>query len=152
VGTWFVRKLSLACLLAGLALAAPARADEPIQAKPVPAQPVPAQLITYDSFMKTERPPRGDAFRRLSPENRVLIMKTHMQRWRAAHEADLSEPQKALIEENIATLHPDFYREPTPPEWRDKVIRLFQKAEPLFTREEMRELFTLDGEPPSGPK
>src|SRR5260221_7913919 len=116
----FVPKPSAGGVLVCLALAgALAPAGEPVTAK----------LIPYDIFMKTERPPRSDAFRRLSPENRVLIMKTHMQRWRTAHEADLSEPQKALIAENIATLQPDFYREPTPPEWRAQGIRPLPKAE-----------------------
>jgi len=129
--------LVLSCIILGSLLPWNALAQAPSPQAPTP--------ITYDTFMKQEAPPRGPAFARLSPENRAEIMKTHMRRWLGANDARLSEAQKAVIAENVAALSPDFYREPRSKEWRDKAIALFRKAEQVFSKEDMAQLFTLDG-------
>ena len=106
----------------------------------------PSSALSYDAFMTSEPSPRGQAFSRLSPENKSQIMKTHMRRWQAAHRTALSAEQNTAIDENVATLQPGFYQQPTTRQWRDKAVRLYQQAQELFTRYQMRELFTLDGE------
>ena len=126
--------LTTAALLA-LLLAAPA---------PSPA-PSPAGE-RYDAFMKAEAPPRGAAFARLPAEEKAELMKTHMRRYQRVHRAQLSPEQNAAIEANLATLAPGFYRQPVSREWRDKAIALFQQAQEVFTREEMQQLFSLDGD------
>ncbi len=102
--------------------------------------------IDYDTFMTADPAARRDAFARLSAEQKADLMRTHMERWRAAHERLLSKAQRQVVDDNIAAIAPDFYRQPTTPEWRNKAVSLFKRASEVFTRDEMTQLFTLDGE------
>lgn len=114
---------------------------------PSPApSPSPAPVERYDAFMRAEAPPRGAAFARLPAEEKAELMKAHMRRYQRAHRAALSPEQNAVIDANLATLAPDFYRQPVSREWRDRAVALFQQAQEVFTRDEMQQLFSLDGD------
>ncbi len=117
-------------------------------AGPTPASPVPSPRPEerYDAFMRAEPAPRGPAFARLAAEEKAELMKTHMRRYQRAHRADLSREQSAAIDANLAALQPGFYRQPVSREWRDRAIALFQEAQGVFSREEMMQIFSLDGD------
>lgn len=113
-----------------------------------------ASPVSYDVLMRAAPSERHETFSRLSPENKADIMRTHMRRWLDSHSTALSQAQKDAIADNLAALGPGFYREPTTREWRDKAIELFRAAQEVFSRDQMVEIFTLDGAyiPPRGAK
>ncbi len=125
-------------LLVAVLGAAPVAAGAP----PTPAAPEAA----YDTFMKQDRTARHEAFERLTADKKVELMKVHMRRWRDAHHDRLSAAQLQVIDDNLAAIAPEFYSVPTTPEWRDKAVALFQEASEVFTRDQMLQLFTLDGD------
>jgi hypothetical protein len=100
----------------------------------------------YDAFMRAEPAPRGAAFARLAAEEKAELMTTHMRRYQRSRRASLSDEQSAVIDANLAALRPDFYRQPVSREWRDRAVALFLQAREVFSREELMQVFSLDGD------
>lgn len=117
----------------------------PASAPPSPA-PSPRPQERYDAFMLAEPAARVAAFARLAAEEKAELMTTHMRRYQRAHRASLSDEQSAVIDANLAALRPDFYRQPVSRQWRDRAVALFQEAREVFSREEMIQIFSLDGD------
>ena len=110
--------------------------------------------LSYEELMKLPRAKRGNTFKTLSPQNKADVVRTHLQRWLDSHKDSLSQKQKDLIADNLALVAPDLYRDPTPLALQEKSIELYRRAEEIFSREQMLELFTLEGAyvPPQEPK
>ena len=114
-------------------------------AGPVVVAETPKPDLSYEGLMKLPRAKRGTTFKILSPQNRADIVRTHMQRWLDAHKDGLSQKQKDLIADNLAVVSPELYRQPLSFALQEKSIELYRRAEEIFSREQMLELFTLEG-------
>ncbi len=131
--------------LAGAAVLMTLLGAGPGSPPPSPA-PSPRPRERYDAIMLAEPALRAAAFARLGAEEKAEVMKTHMRRYQRARRASLSDEQSAVIDENLAALRADFYHLPVSREWRDRAIALFQQAQQVFSREEMVQIFSLDGD------
>ena len=72
--------------------------------------------ISYNDFVKLDAAQRVDLWGRMSPENKSAIVRTHAERWLDRNRGRLTAGQTALVEEAIAFLSPELYKNPTDPE------------------------------------
>jgi hypothetical protein len=104
----------------------------------------PEQLtIAYDDFFIKPRNERLDVLNEISAENRALLIKTHVERWRAANRLRLTSEQIAILEEMISFITPEKYQADRDMEKIHlEVEELERKAEAFFSREELRQIWT----------
>ncbi len=69
--------------------------------------------ITYDAFMALDDKQRRTRFDGYNAETKSLLMRTHTQRWLEKNRQRLSTSQVQLVQDMIAYLSPDAYRDPT---------------------------------------
>lgn len=103
------------------------------------------KTITYESLMREEPAARREILARLMPEQKAEIVRTHQRRWLKAHQSRLSERQRKVIQENIATLG-ECQTRPISLECRNRVLRHSREAQKVFSKEEMVQIFTLGGD------
>jgi len=101
--------------------------------------------VSYDSFMHQDVPARIQLFNTLTPENRVEIVKTQIERWLEANQGRLTKEQIAIMEENLAFLTADLYRLPRNPELMAKAKDLETRTAALLSREDMGQALTISG-------
>ena len=77
-------------------------------------QPVKTQ-ITYDAFMALDNEQRKTRFDGYDAETKSLLMRTHTQRWLDKNRERLSASQVQLVQDMIAYLSPEAYRNPSDP-------------------------------------
>lgn len=113
-----------------------------------------AQTVDYDTFGKLDIQERVKVFNEISPENKAEIMRTHVKRWLEKNRSRLSPDQIAVVEQSIASITADSYRLPKSDEDMKRAKELEAKAAGVFSREDMRQAFTLDGDyiPPKDKK
>ena len=80
--------------------------------------------ISYEEFMKLDASSRRARFERANAETRATIMRTHAERWLAAHRSRLTGSQVALVQEVIALVTPALYRNPDDPELKKQFAAL----------------------------
>lgn len=100
-------------------------------------------VIGYDEFMPRPLEERLRIFGEISAENRALLIKTHVERWLAAHRPRLTHEQVAVVEEIIPRIRPEWYQaargaENVVPE----AEALRQKAEAVFSREDVIQMMS----------
>lgn len=100
--------------------------------------------IGYDQFMPQPLQERLRIFNELSPENRALLIKTHVERWLAANRPCLTHEQVAVLEEIIHSIAPEWYNMEERDE--EKVLQegeeLRKKAATLFSYEDIVQIMT----------
>lgn len=97
--------------------------------------------IGYDEFMTQPIEERTRICLKISPENRAQVMKTHVVRWLEANRHRLTPEQVVTVEEFIPIITPEAYRPDRDSETlMRQVDELMQKAEAVFTREELRQI------------
>lgn len=81
--------------------------------------------VTYDDFLKLDAAQRVDLWGTMSPEDKSAIVRTHAERWLDRNRSRLTAGQTALVEEAIAFLTPELYRNPNDPEQvrREEALR-----------------------------
>ena len=99
-----------------------------------------AQDSAYEAFCKLDDVQlKREAFLKASPENRAVLVRTQLERWRDAHRAKLNERQLSSLASLIASITSDTYAEgPKGEEARAKSRPLAEAQVQLFTPEEMQ--------------
>ena len=98
------------------------------------------QTIEYEAFCKLpDTEAKRSAFVRTSPENRAVLVRTQLERWRDANRARLNAKQLAGMAELIASITSDTYAEgPKGEEARVKARAVGEAQQQLFTRDELQ--------------
>ena len=97
-----------------------------------------AQKVEYDVFCKLpDADAKRQAFMAASPDNRAVLVRTQLERWRDANRARLSDKQLSALAELIAVITPDTYTDgPNGEEARVKARSVSESQRPLFTMDE----------------
>jgi hypothetical protein len=103
------------------------------------------QSVDYDTFMAQSVADRVREVRKLSPEARADLLTTHIKRWRDANDQRLNADQRQMIQDWLAHVTPDLYREPGLQEKMQRTRDLEKRTETVFSREEMAQAFSLSG-------
>jgi hypothetical protein len=104
-------------------------------------------IISYDRFMPKPLEERIRIFNDVSAENRAELMKTHIERWLAANRRRLTGEQVAVVEEIIPFITPEKYRADRDAEKVVREVEVWQeKAEAVFSREELRQMVSESAE------
>ena len=102
--------------------------------------------IEYESFCKMSVESKRSAFNATTPDNRALLVRTQIERWRDANKPRLNEKQLELLGELVAIATPAAYGGGAPTqEAQDKMRSLEARLRELFTIDDVRAL------QPSGP-
>jgi hypothetical protein len=125
----------VAMAIAGIVIATPAWA----QGAPAPA------VVDYDTFMQQDVQGRLRVFNQLTPENRAELVQTQLKRWVEKNRARLTPEQLKVMDENLAFVVPDLYRQPMNEEQRAKARDLEARTAALFSREDMMQALTING-------
>ena len=127
-------------MLAGLLLLAGAGPSQPDAAS------VSAGKPTYEAFMAEPLAARHGIFGRLAPEDQARLMRTHVERWLAKNRAILTSEQIAAAKEAAAALTPALYADAKQSESVPLVKALEEKLAKLFTPEQFKQAFSLNGQ------
>jgi len=98
------------------------------------------QNVDYDTFCKLpDAQAKRTAFLATSSENRAVLVRTQIERWRDANRARLSDKQLSALADLIAAITPDTYGEgPKAEEARVKARPLAEAQRTLFTNDEIQ--------------
>lgn len=109
-----------------------------LSAAPVRAAQTP-QTLEYEAFCKiADVQERRTAFLATTPENRALLVRTQLERWRDANRTRLNPKQLESLANLIAAVTPDSYGQgPKADEARAKMRPLAEAQFQFFTREEV---------------
>lgn len=101
-------------------------------------QPV-AKPVDYDTYCKLSDPEaKRAAFMATTAENRGVLVRTQLERWRDANLSRLNDKQKASLAAVIASITADSYGDsPQGEAARVKSRALITELESLFTRDEL---------------
>jgi pimeloyl-ACP methyl ester carboxylesterase len=101
-----------------------------------PPDPV-EETIDYDTFMeKTELQDRLRLFNAITPENRAEIVRTQVRRWLEANRDRLTAEQIEVMEDTIASIVPDRYRQPRSKEMEKRRDLDINRMYTVFSRED----------------
>lgn len=115
-------------------------------ATPTWAQVAPAQgVVDYDTFMQQDTQGRIRIFNQITPENRAELVQTQIKRWVEQNRARLTPEQLKVMEENLAFVVADNYRQPMNDELRAKANEVQSRTAALFSREDMMQALTIQG-------
>ena len=110
------------------------------------AQVAPATgVVDYDTFMKQDFEGRIRIFNQVTPENRAELVQTQIKRWVEMNRARLTPEQLKVMEENLAFVVADRYRQPMSEDQRAKARELESRTAALFSRDDMRQALTIHG-------
>lgn len=102
-------------------------------------------VVDYDTFMKQDFEGRIRVFNQVTPENRAELVQTQIKRWIEMNRARLTPEQLKVMEENLAFVVADRYRQPKNEEQRAKAKELESRTAALFSRDDMRQALTIHG-------
>lgn len=124
-----MKATALACALLALLLA---------------AQQVPApKPLPYETYCQMERTEKRALFKSLPANERARLARTHMERWRDANKAKLSEPQLSLLKEMIAAISPAMFDGGSAAEQakaKSLIEDLESRVDSVFTNDQRRAL------------
>jgi hypothetical protein len=107
------------------------------------AQIAPAGIVDYDTFMKQDVDGRLRIFNEVTPENRAELVQTQIKRWVEPNRARLTPEQLKVMDENLAFVTADRYRQPMNEQQEAQAMELQTRTAALFTREEMAQSLTI---------
>ena len=98
------------------------------------------QNLEYEVFCKLpDAQTKRDAFMATSPDNRAVLVRAQLERWRDANRPRLNDKQLAAMEMLIASITADTYGEgPKAEDARTKARPLAEAQRQLFTTEDMQ--------------
>lgn len=123
----------VALVLIALGAIVPAWAQVP----PAPA------VVDYDTFMQQDAQGRLRVFNQITPENRAELVQTQIKRWVEKHRARLTPEQLKVMDENLAFVTPDRYREPMNDQRRAEARQLESRNAAVFTLEDIAQAMTI---------
>ena len=100
--------------------------------------------VGYDAFMQRDLDGRIRTFNQITPENRAELVKTQITRWVAKNRLRLTPEQLKVMDENLAFVTPDLYRQPKKPADVAQAIDLETRTAAVFSREEMMQALTIN--------
>lgn len=103
-------------------------------------------VVTYDAFMQLDRQGRIHTFNQITADNRAEVVRTHIQRWLEANRPRMNAEQIKLMEECIAFATPEAYSLPKSAETLARAKELEARTALLFTRDEMFQALTIQGD------
>ena len=83
--------------------------------------------IAYEAFMALDDKQRRSRFSDYDAETKSMLMRTHTQRWLEKNRQRLSTSQVQLVQDMIAYLSPEAYRNPSDPAIAKKGQELTEK-------------------------
>jgi hypothetical protein len=104
--------------------------------------------VTYDSFCGKTRMEKQELFKTMGEEQKAMLWRTQIERWRDANAATLTPDQRTLIGEFHAVI-PLAVKRPRTPEGDAKLATLEARLTSGFTRDQMR---AMDNYGPCVPK
>lgn len=112
-------------------------------AMPAPAQVQTPASVDYDSFMQQDVQGRIRTFNQLTPENRAELVQTQIKRWIEQNRTRLTPEQLTVMDENLAYVTADRYRQPMDREQLAKAKEVEARTAAVFTREDMVQALTI---------
>jgi hypothetical protein len=103
-----------------------------------------AATVDYDTFMQQDVEGRIRTFNQITPENRAELVQTQIKRWVSQHRDRLTAEQAAMMDENLAFVTADRYRQPMNDEDRAKAKELEARTVALFSRDDIRQAMTIN--------
>jgi hypothetical protein len=97
----------------------------------------PPAPMSYETYCQKDSREKREAFRTFTPEHRILIAKTQLERWREANRPRLKGDQLALIEEWITVALPAEFTRPKAPDAEAKLKALEPRLIAAFTEAEL---------------
>jgi hypothetical protein len=103
------------------------------------AQQAPSPDPTYDTFCGKTRMGKQDLLKTMTEDQKAMLWRTQIERWRGANAAKITTDQRALLDEFHAIV-PLAVKRPRTPEGDAKLEALEARLTGAFTRDQMREL------------
>lgn len=101
------------------------------------AQPPAPKEIAYDVFCGKDRMEKQDLFKTMTAEQKTMLWRTQIERWRDANSAQLTADQRQLLAEFHAII-PVAVARPRTPEGDAKLASLEARLSGAFNRDQMR--------------
>ena len=111
-----------------------------------PAPPAKPAAVDYDTFMKLDVQGRIRTFNEVTAESRAELVQTQIKRWTEKNKARLSAEQLKMIEEILAFVTADRYRQQMTEAERALMKDLETRTAALFSREDMMQMMTINGD------
>jgi len=99
--------------------------------------------VDYDTFMQQDVQGRIKTFNQVTPENRADLVRTQIRRWVEKNRSRLTPEQLKIMDENLAFVTADRYRQPANQEQMAKAKDLEARTAKVFSREEMMQALTI---------
>jgi len=99
--------------------------------------------IDYDTFMQQEVQGRIKTFNQVTPENRAELVQTQIRRWVEKNQSRLTPEQLKIMDENLAFVTADRYRQPMNQEQMARAKDLEARTAAVFSREDMMQALTI---------
>lgn len=100
-------------------------------------------VVDYDTFMQQDVQGRIRVFNQVTPENRAELVQTQIKRWLEKNRARLTPEQLKVMDENLAFVTADRYREPMNDERRAAAQQLERRNSAVFTRDDIAQAITI---------
>ena len=113
-------------------------------AMPARAQVQTPASVDYDSFMQQDLQGRLRTFNQVTAENRAELVQTQIKRWVEQNRTRLTSEQLKVMDENLAYVTADRYRQPMTQEERAKAKEVEARTAAVFTREDMVQALTIN--------
>ena len=106
--------------------------------------------MPYETYCAKSQSEKNQIFKASSPEQKVSLWRTQVERWRDANNARLSADQRTLVQDLLAILGPaTFTPAGNTPEMKAKQQSVDARSKALFSSEDQR---ALDEDGPCIPK
>lgn len=99
--------------------------------------------IDYDTFMQLDVQDRIKTFNQVTPENRAELVQTQIRRWVEKNRSRLTPDQLKIMDENLAFVTADRYRQPMNQEQMAQAKDLEARTAAVLSREDMMEALTI---------
>jgi hypothetical protein len=99
--------------------------------------------IDYDTYMQQDFEGRIKSFNQIAPENRAELVQTQIRRWVEKNRSRLSPAQLKIMDENLAFVTADLYRQPMSQAHAAQQKDLEKRTAMVFSTEDMRQALTI---------
>ena len=99
--------------------------------------------LDYESFRKMPWNKRVQLFNSISNEEKAELVRTHIRYWLDSRRDALTHHQIKTLEDSIELVTPHLYDEDTRAENQIRIKEFEQRASAVFTREQIRDAFTM---------
>lgn len=97
-----------------------------------------AAPVPYDTFCAKTRMEKQDLFKTMTPEQKVVLWRTQIERFRDANDARLNDEQRAALKDFHEAIPDGVAPRPYPPATEAKLKAIEGRLGAAFSREELR--------------